>query len=227
MPLRYQLHRLRPADFDLRLAEGDRRVGRLLYRTSCAQCVACEPIRVPVDRFAPSRSQKRALQKNRDVQITIGPATYSDEKLALYNRHKQERGLTRGTDALTRVGYEGWFVHSCVETLEMRYTVDDRLIGVGIVDRGAQDASSVYFYFDPDEDRRSLGVFSALAEIMWLQSQGGRYLYLGLWVEDCRHLYYKASYAPHERRMDGEWREIPTAAPARVWPDDDADDGTG
>ena len=179
MPLRWQFQRVDSEAFDRSLAEGDRRVGRMLYRAECAECKACEPIRIPVDTFRPTRSQRRVWKRNQDVSIETGPATFSEEKLALYNRHKAERGLARNESVMTRRGYEGWFVHSCTRTLEMRYRVDGRLIGVGIIDVGREDSSSVYFYFDPDESRRSLGVFSVMVEVAWLRTQGGRFHYLG------------------------------------------------
>lgn len=205
MPLRWQFRTIAPTDFDASLAGGDRRVGRMLYRTRCPDCSACEPIRIPVDRFAPTKSQKRVWKRNADVSVETGVATFSEEKLALYNRHKLERGLSRNEESMTRRGYEGWFVQSCTRTLEMRYRVDDKLIGVGILDMGKRDTSSVYFYFDPDEARRSLGTFSVLMEVAWLRSQGGRFHYLGLFVEDCQHLLYKAHYTPHERLVEGAW----------------------
>ncbi len=205
LPLRWQFDDLAPAEVDASLAAGDRRVGRMLYRTRCPDCSACQPLRIPVDEFSPSRSQRRVLRRNRDVRIELGVARYSDEKLALYNRHKVERGLARRENPLTRRGYEGWFLRSCVQTREMRYYVGERLIGVGILDLGARDSSSVYFYFDPDESARSLGTLSTLVEIDWLRQAGGRYHYMGLYVGDCRHLSYKAAYHPHERLIDGRW----------------------
>ncbi len=205
MPLRWQLRRLSPDEVDGSLARGDRRVGRMLYRTACPTCSACEPIRVPLRSFQPRKSQRRVWKKNRDIKVEVGPASFSEEKLDMYNRHKQERGLARNERLLTRQGYEGWFVHSCMRTVEMRYLVDDRLVGVGILDLGRQDSSSVYFYFDPSEHKRSLGVYSVLVEISWLARRGGRNHYLGLYVEDCRHLAYKAGYNPHERLVDGVW----------------------
>ncbi len=208
MPLRWQFRRVEPVAFDESLAQGDRRVGRMLYRTACADCVACEPIRIPVDEFRPTRSQRRVIKKNQDVRIELAPATFSPEKLALHNRHKGERGLSRSGSLMNRQGYEGWFVNSCTDTVEMRYSVDGRLIGVGILDLGERDSSSVYFFFDPDESRRSLGVFSVLMECAWLRRQGGRYHYLGLYVADCRHLAYKAIYRPHERLVDGVWERF-------------------
>ena len=208
MPLRWQLRPLSPEEADASMASGDRRVGRMLYRTSCPGCTACEPLRVPVRSFAPSKSQRRVWRRNQDVRVEVGTPTFTEEKLELYNRHKLERGLARNERVLTRQGYEGWFIHSCVSTLEMRYYVEDRLVGVGIMDMGKQDSSSVYFYFDPDERRRSLGVYSVLVEIAWLRRRGGRHHYLGLYVEDSRHLAYKGTYLPHERLVAGGWRPV-------------------
>ena len=115
-----------------------------------------------------------------------------------------ERGLSRNERPRQR-GYENWFLHSR-QTVEMRYRVDDKLIGLGIMDLGRQDSSSVYFFFDPDESSRSLGVFSVLVEIAWMKGRNGRHHYLGLYVDDCRHLAYKGNYHPHQRRIEGIWR---------------------
>jgi len=205
LPLRWQFRRLAAAAFDESLALGDRRVGRMLYRTACEACRACEPIRIPVASFAPTKSQRRVIKKNRDVVVESGPSTFTAEKLALYNLHKHERGLSRDERPMTRRGYEGWFVQSCTQTIDMEYRVDGRLIGCGILDLGRRDTSSVYFFFDPAESKRSLGVFSVLMEVAWLRSQGGRFHYLGLYVETCRHLSYKSAYYPHHRLVDGAW----------------------
>jgi len=205
MPLRWQLRHLSPVEFDTSLAMGDRRVGRMLYRTRCPACSACEPIRIPVQGFRESRSQRRVWRRNQDVQYDMGPVTFTTEKLELYNKHKQERNLARNERQMSRRGYEGWFVNTCTRTVEIRYRVGDRLIGLGILDVGARDTSSVYFFFDPAESQRSLGVFSVLVEIIWLRQQSGRHHYLGLYVADCPRLSYKAAYYPHQRRHDGAW----------------------
>jgi len=209
LPLRWQFRRLTPPDFDESLANGDRRVGRMLYRTACGTCRACEPIRIPVDTFRPTKSQRRVINKNRDVVVESGPSRFTAEKLALYNLHKQERGLSRDERPMARRGYEGWFVQSCTQTIDMEYRVDGRLLGCGILDVGQRDTSSVYFFFDPTESKRSLGVFSVLMEVSWLRELGGRFHYLGLYVESCGHLSYKSAYYPHHRLVDGSWMCFP------------------
>lgn len=208
MPLRWQLLRLSPAEADASMARGDRRIGQMLYRTTCPACHACEPTRIPADEFRPSRSQRRVWRRNADVRVEVGPAVFTAEKLALYNRHKLERGLARHERPMGERGYSGWFTESCLRTMEMRYLVEERLVGVGILDVGEVDCSSVYFFFDPDESWRSLGVFSVMVELAWIRGRGGRYHYLGLYVDGCRHLEYKAGYHPHERLVDGQWRRF-------------------
>jgi leucyl-tRNA---protein transferase len=208
MPLYRQLRRLTLDETDRRLEAAERRVGTCLYQTACPTCRACEGIRIPVAAFEPSRSQRRVARRwEGRSRVEVGPTTLSPDKLALFNRHKAERGLVAEEDGeMSPLGYASWLVQSCVLTVEMRYWYDDQLVGVGILDLGRRAASSVYFYFDPDHDALSPGVFSVLQEVELCRRTGRDHLYLGLYVEDCRHLSYKASYRPHERRVDGIWR---------------------
>ena len=211
MPLYRQLRRLDLDEADARFANAERRVGPCLYRTACPTCSACVGLRIPVDDFRPSRSQRRVLRRwGTDARVEYGAPSVDDRKLELFQRHKRTRGLTDGEDeeVPTAEGYLGWLATSCLHTLEMRYYHADRLVGVGIVDLGRTSASSVYFYFDPDLSDLSPGVFSVVQEIELCRRTGRQHLYLGLYVEDCRHLSYKASYRPHERLFDGDWRRV-------------------
>ena len=203
LPLRWYQKRIPPAEFDALLATADRRVGRTLYRPSCPACTECRGIRVPIAEFRPTKSQRRAWKKNRDVRVMAGPPRVDSEHLELFNKHKLQRGLSERAASASH--YRNWLTVTCANTVETRYLVGDKLIGVGILDLGKKDASSVYFYFDPEEERRSLGVFSVLAEIAWLRSKGFRWYYLGLYVRDCDQLNYKAKYLPHERLEEGTW----------------------
>lgn len=216
MPLYRQLRRLTLAETDARFANAERRVGTCLYRTACPTCRACEGLRVVVDAFTPSRSQRRVLARwGKRGRVEYGAPTFTAEKLALFNRHKQERSLVAEDDVeMTPEGYAGWLVASCFQTMEMRYYLDDRLIGVGIVDVGARSMSSVYFYFDPDPALAAFspGVYSVLQEIALCRRTGREHLYLGLYVSDCTRLSYKATYRPHERLVDGDWRRLPDPA---------------
>jgi arginine-tRNA-protein transferase len=206
LPLRLPVGPLSAEQFDECLAAGDRRSGRMLYRTRCPACSSCEPLRVPIAAFVPSKSQRRAWKRNiSEVTVRMGPPRTDEARLTMFNRHKLERGLSASGEPLTELAYRSWLVDTCVDTREFSYWLGDRLIAISVVDCGAQSVSSVYHYFDPDESWRSMGVFSALAELAWAGESGFVWYYLGFYVSDCAHLRYKADYLPHERRVAGIW----------------------
>lgn len=205
-PLRVPAARLSPTELDEQLAAGDRRSGRMNYRTECPACTACEPIRVSIPDFVASKSQRRVWSRNHgEVRVMLGPARVDDARVALFNRHKLERGLSRSGEPMTASAYRQWLVDSNCDTREVTYWVGERLVAVSVLDLGETAASSVYHYFDPDESRRSMGVYSALAEMAWLRGLGKRWYYLGLYVGECTHLAYKADYRPNERLVGGAW----------------------
>ncbi len=210
MPLYRQLRRLSPQKMDERFALAERRVGSSLYKTECPTCTECKGLRIPVADFRPSKSQRRVANRwGDDWTIEVEPASFSQEKLDLFNKHKITRGLAEADGLpMGASGYVGWLVHSCAETIEMRYRKAGKLVGVGILDLGKTAASSVYFYFDPDASKLSPGVFSVLQEVEFCRRTGREHLYLGLYVAGCSRLMYKAAYHPHERLVDGDWRRF-------------------
>ena len=137
--------------------------------------------------------------------MRFGPASFSQERLELFNRHRLGRKLAE--EGLDAQSYRAWFLTSCLETIEIRYLEAGKLIGLSIMDLGSAAASSVYHCFDPEQAHRSLGTFSVMAEINWCLERGIDWYYLGLYVADCRHLVYKAKFGPHERLEQGSWIE--------------------
>ena len=209
LPMRLPIRPLSPNEFDRKLDAGDRRQGILLYNPRCPTCQACEPIRIDVRRFQPTSSQRRAFRRGqRLLRMEITPTSLTDEKVALYNLHKKQRNLMGTGDLIDAAGYNAFLVDSCVDSFEMQYYLDDALVAVAIVDRSEEALSAVYTFFDPAHARLSPGVVSIMNQIELARSEGLRYLYLGLFVEDCGAMAYKASYLPHERRVNGEWVEV-------------------
>ncbi len=217
MPLYRQLERLSQDETDIRLARSERRVGWATYQTACPGCDECKGLRVLVDGFRPSRSQRRVRRRwEGRLRMEYSSPTWSPEKLELFNRHKQQRELVDEADkTMGALGYVSWLVQSCVETLELRYFFENRLVAVSILDMGRQSASSVYHYFDPAPEiaRLSPGVFSVLNEIELCRRTKRQYYYLGLYIRDCDHMNYKADYRPYELYLDGEWVRFDTRTP--------------
>ena len=209
MPLRLPSRVLSRSEFDRRLREGDRRQGVVLYRATCPACQACEPIRLVADRTVLSRAQRRVWRTTaRIVQVECGEPIVDEQRVALYNRHKQERGLGDGRDPLDAVGYAEFLASTCCETFELRYSVAGRTVGVAVVDRGADALSAVYCYYDPDHARLSLGTYSILVQLALCREWGLRYLYLGLYIRDSASMRYKGRFRPHERLIGGRWRSF-------------------
>lgn len=182
-----------------------RRSGHVLYRPQCEGCQACTPLRIPVNVFEPSRSQRRAMRKNKDVLVRFGPPHLDERRLELYGRYleMQHPGSPQSNepDSLKNFLYT-----TCVETIEVTYELPDgALIGVSILDISSQSLSSVYHFFDPRERRRSIGVFSAVTEIELCRQWGIPYYYLGYWIAGSATMAYKAQYYPHELMIDGVW----------------------
>jgi arginine-tRNA-protein transferase len=97
------------------------------------------------------------------------------------------------------------------------YYVDGVLIAVSVLDFLPRCISSVYFYYDPDWNRFSLGKLSALFEIALTMQEKNRtkqlgttpgerercddwmqYYYMGYYVPRCQKMEYKAQFQPSE-----------------------------
>lgn len=205
-PARLPLKRLTPGQLDLLLEEGDQRVGATVFRTTCPTCRACEPVRVDIERFEPTRSQRRVLRRNDGVvEVTVGLPSLSNERVELWNRHRAARGLLTEHSQQDPETYFHWLVVSCAVTLEVDYRINGRLAAVSLLDLGERAVNSAYCFFDPDLGDRSLGVYSVLFEIAYARTLGMKWYYLGLWVPDCKALRYKTNYLPHERLVRNRW----------------------
>jgi arginyl-tRNA--protein-N-Asp/Glu arginylyltransferase len=186
---------------------GFRRSGRLLYQPVCAGCRECRPVRVPVDRFRPGKSQRRVWRRNADLVVSVEDAEPTDEKFDLYRRYVVGRHGGAEADE-DRQGFDDFLYDSPVETIEFTYRDESgRLLAVGVCDVCAESLSSVYFYFEPTELRRGLGTYGALREIEAARRLGIPYYYLGYWIEGCGAMRYKTEFRPNELLCpDGLWR---------------------
>jgi arginine-tRNA-protein transferase len=97
---------------------------------------------------------------------------------------------------------------TCCDSFEMRYRVGGRLVGIALVDRGAQALSAVYCYYDPEHERLGIGTYSILKQIELCRAYGLSHVYLGLFIDDCDRMRYKARFLPHERLVGGRWRRF-------------------
>ena len=128
------------------------------------------------------------------------------EKFELYRRYTTGRHDDQQPTDLE--SFLAFLYESPVDTLEFVYRdAAGQLLAVGICDVCASSLSSVYFYFDPEEEKRGLGTYSALWEIEYARREKIPHYYLGYWIKGAPTMEYKANFRPNELlNTDGIWR---------------------
>lgn len=188
---------------------GFRRAGHYLYRPACVGCRECRPIRVPVDRFKHSKSQRRILNRNAGLTVCIQAPEFTRYKYHMYLDYLAYQHRRDAADS--ELSVMDFLYSSCVLTVEFEFRLHNRVIAVSIADICSRSLSSVYAFFDPDFSHLSLGTFSALQEILYCKRNGIPHYYLGFFVENCRAMNYKAKFRPNELLLDsGDWIDYET-----------------
>ncbi len=209
MPLHIPARGLTAEQFDLILEAGYRRSGWFFYRTQCPSCCACEPLRIEVERFNPTRSQRRAKSLgDRHLSTEVGPPMLDERRVELFNRHRQERDLGSEETRIEESEYRSFLLNSYAEVAELSLWLNDKLIAISITDVGKSSLSAVYCFFDPDCAWLSPGTYAILQQVGLARRLGYRWLYLGMMVAANKHLNYKAKFRPHERLITGRWQQF-------------------
>ncbi len=204
------------------LIRGWRRFGPFYFRPACRACHACISLRLPVEKFTPSATQRRTQRRLEQLRIQIGTPQVTEERLELYHRWHGFREELRGwsESKLDPEGYRIEFAFPHPTAREITYHDDhapggSRLIGVGLCDETPVGWSAIYFYYDPEYARWSPGVLNVLFQIQHARALGLPHLYLGYYVEGCASMRYKSTFRPHEILQGRpEPHEIPEWTPA-------------
>ncbi len=193
-----------PEEYERLLNKGVRRSGHYFYQNRCPGCSECRLIKIDVRRFEPSRSQRRAMKKNRDIVIRRRSAGFDQEEFELYQKYCMDRH----DHFPDEIDYSQFLIESPVDTEIMSYYLEDRLVGLGWIDILVKSISSVYFAFDPEYESRSLGVFSMIKEIELCREMNKDWLHAGFWVKSSPKMAYKANYRPCFILNGETWREL-------------------
>lgn len=199
--------------YPLALGWGFRRSGDIVYRPHCAGCRACVAVRIPVERFAADRSQRRCLARNAQVQVRVCPAQRSDEHLALYRRYLAARHLGGGMDGHGASEFDqfligSWSTGRFLELRDRAAHGPGPLLAVAVTDVTAAGMSAVYSFYDPDLAGRSLGTLAILKQLEWARREQCPHLYLGYWIAGHAKMDYKRRFRPLEGFDGRGWCEL-------------------
>lgn len=193
---------------------GFRRSQNIAYRPACEGCDACVSVRLPAEDVRLSRTQNRIVARNADLSRDLVEAEATQEQFTLLKRYLSRRHPGGGMTDMTWLDYIAMVEDTAVRTHLIEYRLPSQdggpgdLVAVTLTDLLTDGLSMVYSFFDPDLERRSLGVFAILDHVRQARAVRLPYVYLGYWVEGSPKMDYKAQFRPMEALRPLGWTRL-------------------
>lgn len=191
------------------IEQGFRRSGKFAYRPHCENCQECISVRIVVDEFTPSRSQKRVFKRHQNLTASIVPVDFYEEHYALYNAYQLARhddgAKTDTVEESSIEQYRNFLCQSNVESVLVEFREQQTLKMVSVIDIVHNGISAVYTFYDTSDPANSYGTYNVMWQAEWAKSLHLPYLYLGYWIKDSQKMAYKQKYKPLEKLIQNNW----------------------
>lgn len=200
--------------YDRLIRLGFRRSRHWAYRPRCEGCRACTPVRIPVDPWRPSRSQRRILARNAGLTETRAPARLREDLWTLFHRYLATRHGDGEMAAMSRDDFRRLLEDSPISShLVVWERADGTPAAACLLDEVEDGLSAVYSFFEPTPSRDSLGTYLILRLVERCRVEGRHHLYLGYWVPGAPKMDYKARFRPLEAFGPGGWQRLGNPGP--------------
>jgi arginyl-tRNA--protein-N-Asp/Glu arginylyltransferase len=205
---------------------GFRRSQNIAYRPACEACTACVSARIPAADYVFTRSERKAIARNEDLERHLVDAEATMEQFDLLRRYLTTRHADGGMAEMTWPDYVAMVEDTAVRThiIEYRTRPQDRgavnqgplnqgplnqgmgeLVACALVDVMSDGLSLVYSFYDPTQSRRSLWSFVILDHVVQACLTNLPYVYLGYWVRGSEKMDYKVRFSPIELLKPEGW----------------------
>jgi arginyl-tRNA--protein-N-Asp/Glu arginylyltransferase len=200
-----------PAQMDEFWATGWRHFGPLFFRRYFleldGQLKAIQPLRIALDQFRPSKSQRRVIRRNEDLLTRITPTVIDDPLRDMFAAHVKRFTFNVPPNLESFVGSQPDVV-PC-ENVTLGVYAGQRLVAASFLDLGRAAVSSVYAIFDPAESPRSLGILTMLREIDYARQRGCSFYYPGYACHESSPYDYKKNFLGLEwYDWHGNWKPL-------------------
>jgi arginine-tRNA-protein transferase len=189
---------VKPETYDTLLADAWRHFGNHFFRYNLGiyenEIRRVIPLRIRLDDLALSKSQRRVLRKNADLETVISSTNLTPEIHDLFQRHKRrfKGGVPDSIyDFLSRDA-----ANVPTDGFEITVRREGKLLAASFFDVGANSVSAIYGCFDPDEFSRSLGIFTMLKVMEHCIATDKTFYYHG-------YAYEGNSYYDYKKRFSG------------------------
>ncbi|RPA86986.1 hypothetical protein BJ508DRAFT_410576 [Ascobolus immersus RN42] len=145
-------------------------------------------------------------------EITLEPSNFTEEKFLLFRKYQveihHEKPSKQTHESFKRFLCESPLPQTTGKTaadygrkygsFHQLYRLDGRLIAMAVLDLLPNCVSSVYFLYDTEFHKYSMGKLSACREIVLAREGGYKYYYLGYYIHRNKKMEYKANFPPSE-----------------------------
>lgn len=186
---------------DFLFSFGIRHFGSYFFRPVCRECSSCLPLRIRIQGVNFSKSQKRIINQNKHIEIkTVQDASH--ENFEIYKNHK-----TRFSENFSEnfSVFQQSFNYLNPNSYIDNYYLESKLITSSHYDISTEAISAVYTYYDTDYQKLSLGTYAVLNLIRKAISLNKKYLYLGYYIKENKHMNYKKKFFPNQLLINGKW----------------------
>ena len=187
---------------------GFRRSGNMTYRPKCNTCQQCVSVRVPAREYSPSKSQRRVIKKNVQVNSRLEPMDNALDYFDLYYLYQKSRHPDGTMCDSSTEKYLSFINSDYTNTGLLVRRMNNTVVSVTVLDLFHDGLSLLYTFFDPDQSHLSPGKAAIIDCISYCKNNNLPYVYLGFWIEESKKMNYKTEFQPLEGYYQTEWKRM-------------------